>query len=118
MKKNINIFLRNVKNGLENLKDPNSFIDYSDIMLDVYKNITEYNPSRKCNFWLIFDDMIADMLSNNKLNAIVTELFIRDIKLNVSHVFITQSYFAVPKNIRLNSKLYFLWNFLTNGSFN
>ena len=50
MKKNINIFLRNVKNGLENLKDLNNFFDYSNIMLDVYKNIKEYKPSRKCNF--------------------------------------------------------------------
>ena len=113
MKKNINIFLRNVKNGLANLKDLNNFFDYSNIMLDVYKNIKEYKPSRKCNFWPIFDDMIVDMLSSNKLNAIVTEVFIRERKLNVSPVFITQSYFAVPKNIRLNSKLYFLWNFLT-----
>ena len=50
MKKNINIFLRNVKNGLANLKDLNNFFDYSNIMLDVYKNIKEYKPSRKCNF--------------------------------------------------------------------
>ena len=49
---------------------------------------------------IVFDDMIADMLSSNKLNPIVTELFIRDRKLNTSLVFITQSYFALPKNIR------------------
>ena len=52
--------------------------------------------------------MIADMLSNKKLNPIVTELFIRGRKLNISLVFITQSYFAVPKNIRLNSTHYFV----------
>ena len=55
-----------------------------------------------------FDDMIADMLSNKKLNPIVTELFIRSRKLNISIVFITRSYFAVPKNIRLNSTHYFI----------
>ena len=52
--------------------------------------------------------MIADMLSNKKLNPIVTELFIRGRKLNISLVFITQSYLAVSKNIRLNSTHYFL----------
>ena len=51
---------------------------------------------------IVFDDMITDMLINKKLNSIVTELFIRGRKLNISLVFITQSYFAVPKNIRLN----------------
>ena len=57
---------------------------------------------------IVFGDMIADMLSNKKLNPIVTELFIRGRKLNISLVFITQSYFAVPKNIRLNSTHYFI----------
>ena len=56
--------------------------------------------------------MIADMLSNKKLNPIVTELFIRGRKLNISLVFIKQSYFAVPKNIRLNSKHYFILKIL------
>ena len=51
--------------------------------------------------------MIADMPNNKNLNPIVTELFIRDRKLNISFVFITQSYFAVPKDIRLNSTQYF-----------
>ena len=57
---------------------------------------------------IVFDDMIADMLSNEKLNPIVTELFIRGRKLNISLVFITQSYFSVPKNIRVNSTHYFV----------
>ena len=55
-----------------------------------------------------FNDMIAHMLSNKKLKPIVTELFISGRKLNISLVFITQSYFAVPKNIRLNSAHYFI----------
>ena len=72
-------------------------------MDDIDKNIEEYNPNKKKNILIVFDDTIADMLINRKLNSIVTELFIRSRKLNICLVFITQSYFAVPKNIRLNS---------------
>ena len=57
---------------------------------------------------IVFDDMIADMLSNKKVNPIVTALFIKGRKLNISLVFIMQSYFTVPKNIRLNSTQYFI----------
>ena len=77
-------------------------------MQHVYKNTEEYSPSRQCNVLIAFDDMVADMISNKKLSPIVTELFIRVRKLNISLVFIMQSYFAVPKNIRLNSKHYFI----------
>ena len=70
-------------------------------MGDIYKNIEERNPNKKRKILIVFDDMIADMLSNKKLNPIVTELFIRSRKLNISLVFIAQSYFAVSKNIRL-----------------
>ena len=77
-------------------------------MDDIYKNIEEHNPNKKRKTLIVFDDMIADVLSNNKLNPIVTELFIIDRKLNVSLVFITQFYFSVPKNIRLNSTHYFI----------
>ena len=77
-------------------------------MDDFYKNIEEYNPNKKRKILIVFDDMIADMLSNKKLNPIVTELFIRGRKLNISLVFITQCYFAVPKNVRLNSTHYFI----------
>ena len=72
-------------------------------MQDVYKNFEDYNPIKKRKILIVFDDMIADMISNNKLNPIVTELFIRGGKLNISIVFITQSYFKVPKDVRLNS---------------
>ena len=75
-------------------------------MDDIYKNIEEYNPNNKFKILLFFNDMIADMLSNKKINPVVTELFIRGRKLNTSLLFITQSYFAVPKNIRLNSTHY------------
>ena len=73
-------------------------------MDDIYKNIEEYNSDKKRKILIIFDDMIADMLSNKKCNPIVTELFIRGRKLNTSLVFITQTYFTAQKNIRLNSK--------------
>ena len=77
-------------------------------MQDVYKNIEDYNPIKKRKILIVFDDMIADMISNNKLNPIVTELFIRGRKLNISIAFITQSYFKVPKDVRLNSTHFFI----------
>ena len=74
----------------------------------IYKNIKDNNPSKTQKILIACDDMIADMLSNKKLNPIVTELFIRGRKLNISLVFIRQSCFAAPKNIRLNSTHYFV----------
>ena len=96
------------KVGLNNFNDPKAFIEYSKDMQDVYKNIEDYNPIKKRKILIVFDDVIADMISNNKLNPIVTELFIRDRKLNISIVFITQSYFKVPKDVRLNSTHFFI----------
>ena len=81
-------------------------------MDDVYKNIKEYNPNKKRKILIVFDEMIADMLRNKKLNSVVTELFIRGRKLNIFLVFITQYYLAVPKNIRLNSAHYFIMKIL------
>ena len=72
------------------------------------KNIEEYDPNKKSKIFIGFDDMIVAMLSNKKLNPIVAELFIRGRKLNISIALITQSYFAVPKNIRLKSTHYFI----------
>ena len=69
-------------------------------MHDVYKNIANYNPHKEKKILIVFDDMIADMIHNKKLNSIVTELFIRGRKLNISLVFITQSYFKVPKDVK------------------
>ena len=77
-------------------------------MQDVYKNIDEYNIDKECKILIVFDDMIADMINNKKLNSIVTELFIRGRKLNISLVFITQSYFKVPKDVRLNTTHFFI----------
>ena len=72
-------------------------------MRDVYKNIEDCNLGRERKIFIVFDDMIADMINNKKLNPIVTEFFMRGRKLNISIVFITQSYFKVPKDVRLNS---------------
>ena len=83
-------------------------MEYSNDMQDVYKNIEDYNPIKSRKVLMIFDDMIADMISNNKVNPIVTELFMRGRKLNISIVFITQSYFKVPKDVRLNSTHFFI----------
>ena len=59
------------------------------------KNIKNYNPNKKRKVLIVFDDMIADMINNKKLNSVVTKLFIRSRKLNISIVFITQSCFKV-----------------------
>ena len=96
------------KVGLNHFNDPKAFMEYSNDMQDVYKNIENYNPIRKRKMLIVFDDMIADMINNNELNPIVTELFIRGRKLNVSIVFIMQSYFKVPKDVRLNSTHFFI----------
>ena len=72
-------------------------------MHDVYKDIDEYNHGKENKILIPFDDMIADMIHNKRLNSIITELFIRGRKLNISLVFITQSYFKLPKDISLNT---------------
>ena len=94
--------------GLKHLNDLKAFIEYSNDMQYVYKNIDEYNIDKERKILIVFDDMIADMIHNKKLNSIVTELFIRGRKLNISLVFITQSYFKVPKDVRLNTTHFFI----------
>ena len=93
---------------LDHFKDPKAFMEYSNDMEDVYKNIENYNPGKKCKILIVFYDMNADVINNKKLNPAVTELFIRGRKLNISIAFITQSYFQVPKNVRLNSTHFFI----------
>ena len=90
------------------MKDPKTFVEYLKDMQDVYKNIEDYSPRKKRKILIVFDDMIADMINNKKINPVVTELFIRGRKLNISIVFITQSYFKVPKDVRLNSTHFFI----------
>ena len=74
----------------------------------IYENIHNYNSNRKRKILIVFDDMIADILTNKKFQAIIKELFIRCTKLNISLIFITQSYFSVQKNARLNSTHYLI----------
>ena len=69
--------------GLKHFNDPKAFMD------DIYKNINDYNHDKENKILIVFDDMIADMINNKKLNSIVTELFIRGRKLNISLAFIT-----------------------------
>ena len=92
---------------LDHFKDPKAFMKYSNDIQDVYKKIENYNPGKKRKILIVLDDMIADMINNKELSPIVTELFIRGRKLNISIVFITQSYFKVPKDVRLNSTFKF-----------
>ena len=77
-------------------------------MDDVYENIHYYNSSRKRKILTIFDDIIADIMTNEKFEAIIKQLFIRCRKSNISLAFITQTYFSVPKHVRLNSTHYLI----------
>ena len=77
-------------------------------MQDIYKNIEDYNPNKKRKILIVFDDMTAGIINNKRLNSIVTELFIRGRKLNIPIVFITQLYFKMPKDVRLNSTHFFI----------
>ena len=74
----------------------------------ISKNTEEHNPNKKCKILIVFNDMIADILNDKKPNPILTELFIRGRKLNKSLVFLAQSYFSLPKNVRLNFTHYFI----------
>ena len=94
--------------GIKHLNDPNAFIECSNTMDDVYENINDYNPIRKRKKIIVFDDMITDIMTFKKFQAIIKELFIRCRKLNISLVFITQSNFSVSKDVILISTHYFI----------
>ena len=96
------------KVGSDHFDDPKAFIEYSNDMQNVYKNIEDYNPRKNCKVLIVFDNMIADMINNKKLDSIVNELFIRGRKINISIIFITQSYFKVPRVVRLNTTHFFI----------
>ena len=91
--------------GINHFNDPQAFIEYSNDMHHVYKNINEYNLDKNL---IVFDDIIADMINNKKLNSIVAELFIRCRKLNIFLAFMMQSYFKVPKDVRPNTTHFFI----------
>ena len=78
------------------------------MILKICKNIEGYNIDKKRKILIVFEDMIADMFHNRNLNPVVTESFTRGRKLNISIAFITQSYFKVPKDVRLNSTHFFI----------
>ena len=96
------------KVGVKKIKNPKACIDYSFSIDDVYENLEDYNPTKKRRVLIVFDNMITDMESNTKLSLIVTELFLKGRKFNISLVFIPQSYFKVPKSIILNATHYFI----------
>ena len=94
--------------GIKYCTDLNGFIECSNTMDDVYQKIHQYNPSRKRKILIVSDDMVADIMSNKKFKAIIKELFSRCRKLNISLVFIIQSYVSVSKDVRLNSIHYLI----------
>ena len=94
--------------GIKHLDNPNAFIVCSNTMDDVYEDIDNYNPKRNKKVLIVFDDMIADIMSNKKFQAIIKDLVIRCRKLNILLAFITQSYVSVPKDARLNTTHYFI----------
>ena len=86
------LLIKNRKNvGIKHLNDSSAFIEYSNTMNDIHENIDHYNPSRKREILIVFDDMIVDIMTNKKFQAIIKDLFIRRRKLNISLAFITQS---------------------------
>ena len=106
---NYEFLIKKCKNaGIKYLNDSETFTECSNTMDDVYKNIDNYNPNRQIKILIVFDDMIADIMSNNKFQTIIKDLFIRSRKLNILLVFITQSYFSVPKDVKLNSTHYLI----------
>ena len=94
--------------GINHFNDPKAFIECSNDMRNVYKNIDDYNPDKENKILIVFDDIISDMIHNKKLNSMVTELFIRGRKINISLALITQSFFKVPKDFRLNTNHFFV----------
>ena len=101
--------------GIKNLNDPSASIEYWNSMDDVCNNIDDYNSKRKrkSKVLIVFDDTIANIMTNKIFQVIIKELFIRCRKLNILLVFITQSYFSVPKEGRLNSTHYLIMKIQT-----
>ena len=97
------------KAGIKNLEDKNAFIEYSNNMDDIYDDINDYNKKRKRKMLIVFDDMISHVMSNKKAQQVLKELFIRCRKLNISLCFLTQSYFSLPKELRLNCTHYIIF---------
>ena len=97
------------KAGINFDNDPNTFIEYSNSMNDILSDIEDYNKKRKRKILIIFDDMISHVMPDKKAQQILKDLFIKCRKLNISLCFLTQSYFSVPKDVRLNCTHYILF---------
>ena len=97
------------KTGLKNLIDKNAFIEHSNNMDDIYENIEDYNKKRKRKVLIVFDDTISHIVSDKKAQQVLKDLFIRCRKLNISLCFLTQCYFSVPKDVRLNCTHYIIF---------
>ena len=116
LKQNFNFKLKKRKSaGLKHFYDSKDFTEYPNDMDDIYKNIERYNPNKKHEMLIVFDEVIADMLSNKKLNPIVTESFIKARKLNISFVLFMQYYLAGSRNIRPNSTYCFIMKIPNKG---
>ena len=94
--------------GIKHVNNSNAFTECSNNINHVCENIDDCNLSRRRKILIVFDYMIADIMTNKKFQAIIKELFIRCRKLNISLAFITQSCFSVPKDVRLNSTHYLI----------
>ena len=97
------------KAGIKFNNDPNAFIEYSNSMDDILPNIEDYNKRRKRKILIVFDDMISHVMSDKNAQNVLKDLFIRCRKLNISLCFLTQSYFSVPKYVRINCTQYILF---------
>ena len=97
------------KAGINFNNDPTAFIEYSNSMDDIFPQIEDYNKKRKRKVLIVFDDMVSHVMSDKKAQQILKDLFIRCRKLNISLCFLTQSYFSVPKDVRLNCTHYILF---------
>ena len=95
--------------GLKSLNDPFAFIQASDTMDEIYENIEDYNKERKRKVLIVFDDMISHVMSDKKAQQVLKELFIRCRKVNISLCFLTQYYFIVSKDVRLNCIHYIIF---------
>ena len=95
--------------GINFNNDPNAVIEYSNSMDDIFPQIEDYNRKRKRKVLIIFDDMTSHVMSDKKAQQVLKDLFIRCRKLNISLCFLTQSYFSVPKDVRLNCTHYILF---------
>ena len=114
MKKYQFLIIKREQVGLKNLNDPKAFIEYSNDMSDALDDVKNYNKNRDKKVLIVSDDMISDIEYNKDFKKIVKELFYRERKINISIVFITQSYFTALKDIRLNSTHYILMKISNN----